>query len=140
LGIFKNPKNLTEEEFFKVINVNSKWQNYFNIYIINKIFYTLHYTFLIIFIFYDLIYNNLVISATFKYLPFMLLYQIYINLSKFVLEKPLTDICEEANIFFYHKIIYVSSKAMLVDGVLYDIPETFPEDFLRYEASGFTKY
>jgi hypothetical protein len=70
----------------------------------------------------------------------MLLYQLYISLTNFVEQKTLIDLCAEINIFFYRNVKYLDLHNMIVDGVLYEIPKTFVQDFINYEASGFTKY
>ena len=59
-------------------------------------------------------------------------------ISKFIEEKPLSDICYETNILFYHKVTILNKKTMLLEGNLHSAPQNFGERFLIYEASGFT--
>jgi hypothetical protein len=109
-------------------------------YYIKIFFYNLHYICFFIALFYDIFYNNYTLCYLFKCLPLILLYQMYINISKFVIQKPVIEVCGEVNKYFYHDIIFVDDNAVLIDGELYERSTTFAQDFLYYEASGFTKY
>lgn len=138
LGYKKKVWLYTKEERIITRNFEDKFYFYEIIRIVKFFFFHLHYICLFIILFYDLRYNNYTLLYVFKYLPIMLLYQIYIAITTFVVQKPSVGICAEANMFFYHDIKYVDNRAMFVNGELREIPKTFPEDFLEYEASGFT--
>jgi len=141
LGYHKKYSEYSEEEMFQLYSFDEKHDKiiYTIISFINNFIFYIHYVCFVCCLLHDLFFNSFVLHLVFQFLPLMLIYQIYITLTKFVMEKTLTDICSDTNTFFYHKVIILNKKTMLVDGELYDIPENFIEHFFAYEASGFTK-
>jgi hypothetical protein len=137
LGHLKNPLYYTKEDL--EITINFWPRKYFDIYYVSKLLSNLHYLVLIILFFYDILYNNWTIQYTFKILPYLFIYQLYINLSKFVNEKTLTDICEETHLHFYPPNVIISDeKSLIRDGLDYGyIEPRFIQEFLLYEKSGF---
>ena len=129
----------TKEEKKAIYTGLEKVEKYFKFGWISIFFYKLHYIGLVLVLSYDILYNDYTLLYVFKYLPFMLLYQIYIGLSRFVLEKTLTDTCAIAHMIFYQKPVYITDKVIMLNGEFYDAPNTFLDDFLRYEASNFTR-
>jgi hypothetical protein len=142
LGYHKKHSEYTEKELLQIYSYAEKHEKITSLIInfINNFIFYIHYVCFFCFLLHDLFFNSFVLHLVFQVLPLMLLYQIYINITKFVSEKTLTDICSDTNTFFYHKIVILNKKTMLVDDEeLYDIPENFIEHFCAYEASGFTK-
>jgi hypothetical protein len=107
---------------------------YFRYYI-----YIIHYIILLLFLFYDIYFNNYIIQYTFKILPFLFVYQLYVMASKFVQEKTLNDICGDTNLIFYHNVTIFDENFALIDGELTQPPSNWAERFLQYESSGFTQ-
>lgn len=110
-----------------------------NLYYLLPIFYNMHYILLILFLVYDIVFNNFQIQYTFKLLPYLFIYQLYAALSKFTVEHAYTDICAYTNVYFYHHVVLLEHNAMVIDGEVSEVPFNFAEEFLKYEASGFTK-
>lgn len=145
-GLSKPYYKFTQEERQKANDLKKKINRYFPFSkILDILFPNLHYFLLISFISYDIWGNDYILEYTYKYLPFMFLYQIYISLSNFVTQKTLCDTCNEAHLIFYHKVVITeikNKKIMIIDDgqEMFELNIMFNKQFLNYEASGFTKY
>lgn len=140
LALGYKPKSYlrTKKEKKIIADFHEKIDLFFNVIFFRSLLFNLHYIFFFIILFYDIFFNDFILTTTFKFLPLMLLYQIFVLISKFIEEKPLSDICYEAHILFYHKVTILNEKTMLLEGNIYSAPQNFGERFLLYEASGFT--
>jgi hypothetical protein len=132
------PFRLKTEEEWALIEKTFLWR-YVNTYYVLQALYNLHYIILLLVLSFDVLFNNLTIQYTFKVLPYLFVYQLYVMASRFVNEKPLTDICDDTNLIFYHKVVIFDDKFALIDDQLTEPPSNWHERFLEYEASGFTK-
>lgn len=146
IGINKSYLKMTTEERKKLDDLFERVEYYFPFpKIINILFPNLHYFLLASFVFYDIFGNDYILQYTYKYLPFMFIYQIYVSLSNFVTQKTLSDTCNEAHLIFYHKVVITeikNKKIMIIDDgqEIFELNIMFNKQFLNYEASGFTKY
>jgi hypothetical protein len=132
------PFRLKTEEEYALIQKTFLWKH-INTYYVLQILYNLHYIILISFLLYDIYFNNYTIQYTFKILPLLFIYQLYVMASKFVEEKTLNDICGDTNLIFYHNVQIFDEKFALIDGELTQPPSNWAERFLQYESSGFTQ-
>lgn len=156
-GYFKDPfnkfddvseTNIINQKIHWTIHEKKRYTHFLNKY--QKIFWSLeryiiiilYHAHLIVFIYlfiFDIFFSNHILIYTAKTLPLIFLYQLYITLCNFVMDKPTHDIPKDINILYYHKVIILNKKTVMIDDEISEnsFDETFIKEFLRYELQDF---